>query len=115
MRIVAILSVWRKCTFWPVKPLLAHDTICTMRIGDDTEQYHGALARCEETAGNLGHTLDGVWYPVDERLHASICVLCGAMVWLTRRGQENRWRIGGTALKEECLSVGGNYYYFGVS
>jgi hypothetical protein len=97
-----------------VKPLLAHETICTMRLGDDTEQYHGAVARCEQTAGNLGHTLGGVWYPVDERLHASICELCGAMVWL-RRDQEKRWRIGGKALKEECLSVGGNSYYFGVT
>jgi hypothetical protein len=70
---------------------------------DDTEQYQRALARCEEAAGNLGHTLGGMWYPVDERLHASICVRCGVMVWLTRPGQEKRWRIGGTALEEECL------------
>jgi len=115
MRTGAILSVWRKCPFWPMKPLLVHETICTMRLGDDTEQYHDAVASCEETAGNLGHSLGGVWYPVDERLHASICVLCGAIVWLTRSGQENRWRIGGTALKEECLSVGVNSYYFGVT
>ena len=80
-----------------------------MCLGDDTEQYHGALASCKETAGNLGHTLGGTWYPVDERLHASICVRCGAMVWIARRGQEKRWRIGGTALKEECLSEGDNY------
>ncbi len=74
-----------------------------MCLGDDTEQYHSALASCKETTGNLGHTLGGTWYPVDERLHASICVRCGAMVWLTRRSQEKRWRVGGTALKEECL------------
>ena len=73
-----------------------------MCLGDDTEQYHGALASCDEIAGNLGHTLGATWYLVDERLHASICVLCGAMVWLTRPGQEKRWRIGGTALEEEC-------------
>jgi hypothetical protein len=46
---------------------------------DDIEQYDSALARCEETAGNYGHTLGDVWYPVDERLRASICVRCGAM------------------------------------
>jgi len=103
MRIVAILSVWRNSTFWLMKPLLAYDTICAMCPGDDTEQYHSALASCEETAGNLGHTLGDTWYPVDERLRASICVRCGAMVWLTRRAQEKRWRIGGTALMEECL------------
>ena len=74
-----------------------------MCLGDDTEQYHSALASCEEAAGNYGHTLGGVWYPVDERLHASMCVRCGAMVWLTRPGQEKRWRIGGTALEEKCL------------
>ena len=103
MRIVAMLSVRRKCTFWPMKPLLAHETICTMCSIDDTEQYQSALASCEESAGNHGHSLGGTWYPVDERLHASMCVRCGAMVWLTRRGQQKRWRIGGTALKEECL------------
>ena len=86
-----------------MKPLLTYGTICTMCSIDDAQQYHSALARCEETAGNLDHTLGGVWYPVDERLRASICTLCGAMVWVTRRGQEKRWRIGGTALKEECL------------
>jgi hypothetical protein len=102
MRIVAILSVWRKCTFWAMKPLLVHETICTMCSIDDTERYQSALVSCEETAGNHGHTLGGVWYPVDERLHASMCVRCGAMVWLTRPGQEKRWRIGGTALTEEC-------------
>jgi hypothetical protein len=69
---------------------------------DDTEQYDSALASCEETAGNHGHALGGVWYPVDERLRASICVLCGAMVCVTRPGKEKRWRIGGTALKEDC-------------
>src|SRR5215212_7712724 len=69
---------------------------------DDIEQYDSALARCEETAGNLGHTLGGTWYPVDKRLRASMCVLCGAMAWVTRPGQEKRWRICGTALKEEC-------------
>ena len=103
MRIVAILSVWPHSTFWLMKPLLAYDTIRAMCPGDDTEQYHSALASCEKTAGNNGHTLGGTWYPVDERLRASICVRCGAMVWLTRRGKEKRWRIGGTALKEECL------------
>ena len=79
-----------------------------MCLGDNTEQYHSALASCKETAGNLGHTLGGMWYPVDERLHASICELCGAMVWLTRPGKEKRWRIGDKALKEECISVGDN-------
>ena len=69
---------------------------------DDIEQYDSVLARCKEAAGNRGHTLDGTWYQVDERLHASICVRCGAMAWVTRPGQEKRWRIGGTALEEEC-------------
>ena len=73
-----------------------------MCLIDDIEQYASALARCEETAGNHGHTLGNVWYPVDERLRASICVRCGAMAWVTRPGQEKRWRIGGTALEEEC-------------
>ena len=84
-------------------PRLVFDTVkSNMCPGDDTEQYQSALASCEESAENHGHTLGGRWYPVDEWLRASICVRCGAMAWLTRRGQEKRWRIGGTALEEEC-------------
>src|SRR5215208_3701346 len=44
---------------------------------DDIEQYDSALARCEETAGNHGHTLGGTWYPVDKRLRASMCEVRG--------------------------------------
>ena len=65
------------------------------------EQYDSAVARCEETAGNHGHTL-GVWYPFDERFGASVCVGCGARVWITRPSQEKRWSTGGTALEQEC-------------
>ena len=67
-----------------------------------SEQYTVMVARCESTARRSGHTLD-VWYPVSENLRASLCKICGAMVWLTRSGTEQRWRIGGTALQQECL------------
>jgi hypothetical protein len=43
------------------------------------EQYSAAVARCEATARDNGHTLD-VWCHVSEELRASVCVFCGAMV-----------------------------------
>ena len=66
------------------------------------EQYMTMVSRCESTARENGHVLD-VWYPVDEHLHASLCRICGAMVWVARPGKETRWRIGGSALEEDCL------------
>jgi len=69
---------------------------------NNNEPYTVMVARCESTARELGHSLD-VWYPVSEHLRASLCEVCGAMVWLTRPGKETRWRIGGTALQQECL------------
>lgn len=69
---------------------------------DANEQYSAAVARCEATARDRGHTLD-VWYLISEELRASVCVICGAMVWLSQPGQEKRWRVGGAALEQECL------------
>jgi len=63
------------------------------------EQVIGALSECE---AQHGHGL-GLWHAVDQRLHASLCKLCGRMAWLTRSGNEQRWRIGGSALEQECL------------
>ena len=67
-----------------------------------SELYTVMVARCESTARQTGHTLD-VWYPVSEHLRACLCKICGAMVWVTRPGKEQCWRIGGTALYLECL------------
>ena len=53
-------------------------------------------------ARSNGHTL-GVWYLVDERLHAAMCVVCGKMVLVARPGGEERWRRGGGALHEGCF------------
>ncbi len=70
---------------------------------NDNGQYESAVARCEASAGNHGHAL-GVWYPVDERVfHASLCEVCGTMAWVTRPGYEKHWRIGGSALGQDCL------------
>ena len=69
---------------------------------NSSEQFTLMVARCESTARETGHTLD-VWYPVSENLRASLCKICGAMVWVTRPGKEKRWRIGGTALQQDCL------------
>ena len=72
------------------------------RMGDYNEQYSAAIARCDTTAKDNGHPLD-MWYHVSEELHASLCVICGAMVWVTRPGHEKRWRVGGASLEQECL------------
>lgn len=71
---------------------------------NDNEQYESAVARCEASARNHGHTL-GAWYPIDEQFfHASLCEVCSAMAWITRPGYEKHWRIGGSALEQEdCL------------
>ena len=60
-----------------------------------------ALLRCKVAAKSHGHIL-GVWYPVSAQLQASICEACGAMVWVSRLGYEKHWRVGGTALEEDC-------------
>ena len=65
-------------------------------------QHTVVVARCEATARELGHALD-LWYPVSEHLSASLCKICGSMVWVTRSGTEQDWRIGGEALQQECL------------
>jgi len=67
-----------------------------------SEQFTVMVARCESTAREAGHILD-VWYPVSEDLHASLCTICGAMVWVARSGREQRCRIGGAALQQACL------------
>jgi hypothetical protein len=69
---------------------------------DNNGQYTVMVARCESTARELGHALD-VWYLVSEHLCASLCKICGTLVWVTRSGAEQRWRIGGAALQKECL------------
>ncbi len=70
---------------------------------NDNRPYASAVARCEAIARNNGHSL-GIWYPVSpEHLHASLCEVCGAMVWVTRPGVEKYWRIGGSALEQDCL------------
>ena len=66
-------------------------------------QHTVVVARCETTARELGHALD-LWYPVSEHLRASLCKICGSMVWVTRSGTEQDWRIGGAALHQECLN-----------
>jgi len=64
--------------------------------------YVDALERGELAARRNGHIL-GVWQQVDERLHASLCKACGAMVRVARPAHQERWRTGGRALKQTCL------------
>lgn len=65
-------------------------------------QYAAAVESCEMAARRHGHTL-GVWYLVDERLHASLCEVCGAMALVVRPGYEECWRTGGTVFEQDCL------------
>jgi len=62
---------------------------------DANEQYNAAVARCEATARDHGHTLE-VWYHVSEQLHASVCVICGAMVWVLDRARRS---VGGSVAR----------------
>ena len=66
------------------------------------EQYAAAVESGEMAARSHGHALGG-WHRVDERLHVSMCEVCGEIVLLARSGDEERWRIGGTALQEGCF------------
>ena len=70
---------------------------------DNNGQYTVMVATCETNARGLGHALD-LWYSVSEHLSACLCKICGAMVWVTRSGKEQRWRIGGAALQQGCLA-----------
>ena len=63
-------------------------------MSTNMHQYDAATARCEGVASDHGHTLS-TWYPVDERLHASLCEECGEMVWVS--GLATR-RAGGPAV-----------------
>ena len=69
---------------------------------NDRGQYAAAVESGKMAATSHGHAL-GIWYLVDERLHVSMCEACGEMVLVARLGDEERWRIGGTALQEGCL------------
>lgn len=69
---------------------------------NDNGQYVAAVERCETLARSGGHIL-GVWYRVNEHLHAVMCDVCGAMAVVVRPGCEQRWRTGGTAMAQVCL------------
>jgi hypothetical protein len=69
---------------------------------NNSEQYTSMVSSCEAAARHNRHVL-GIWYPVAEQLHASLCEVCDAMALITRPGYEKHWRIGGSALEQECL------------
>jgi hypothetical protein len=66
------------------------------------QQYVDAVQRGELAARRNGHIL-GVWQQVDERLHASLCKACGAMVRVARPAHQERWRSDGRAIEQTCL------------
>jgi len=66
-----------------------------------------AEAKCQSVARNRGHAL-GVWSLVTKQLYLSVCLKkCGAMSWVTRSGDEEFWRVGGTALEQACFGYRG--------
>jgi hypothetical protein len=69
------------------------------------QQFTTAVTGCEEAARSHGHTL-GAWHPVSKRLHASLCVVCSALVWVMRSANEKRCLSGGSALRQDCLEDG---------
>jgi len=56
--------------------------VCEQHYMSNIEQYMAMVARSELTAMENGHVL-GMWHPVSDHLHASLCWRCGAMVWVT--------------------------------
>ncbi len=74
-------------------------------IVSNVQQYDAAVARCEAGATDNGHAVSS-WYRVDERLHASLCGVCGEMVWVSRHNHEEGWRVGGRALRQDCPEKG---------
>ena len=74
-----------------------------MTAGLVTKDQITAEAKCESVARNRGHAL-GTWYLVTEQLYMAVCLKkCGAMAWVTRPGDEEFWRVGGTALEQACF------------
>jgi hypothetical protein len=73
-----------------------------MGAGLVTKEQFTAEAKCESVARNRGHVL-GVWLLVTEQLYMAVCLKCGALAWVTRPGDEEFWRIGGTAREQACF------------
>jgi hypothetical protein len=55
----------------------------------------------ETSAKNHGHTLD-VWYDVSKQLHASLYMICGAMVWVLGRARRS---VGGSVAPRSSRDV----------
>src|SRR5215207_5162986 len=66
------------------------------------EQYIATVAECEAVARTRGHSL-GSWHRLSKLMHASICVVCNEMTWVTHSGYGGRWWSGGQARRQDCL------------
>ena len=78
-----------------------------MEAGLVTIDQITAQAKCASMARNRGHAL-GAWYLVSEQLYMAVCLKkCGAMAWVTSPGDEELWRVGGTALEQDCFGYRG--------
>src|SRR5215207_4870802 len=65
------------------------------------ERFTTAVAECEALARTHGHSL-GRWHQLSKLMHASICVVCNEMTWVTQSGYGERWRSGGRVLSQDC-------------
>jgi hypothetical protein len=65
------------------------------------ERFIATVGECEALARTHGHTL-GRWHRLSKHMHASICVVCNEMTWVTQWGDRGSWRSGGQALRQDC-------------
>jgi hypothetical protein len=78
-----------------------------MEAGLVTIEQFTAEGKSESVASNRGHALSG-WHLVTEQLYMAVCLKeCGAMAWVTHPGDEEFWRVGGTALEQACFGYRG--------
>jgi hypothetical protein len=67
------------------------------------ERFTTAVAECEALASTHGHSL-GRWHRLSKLMHASICVVCNEMTWVTHSGDGG---AGGAVVKRLGKTVGG--------
>ncbi len=63
------------------------------------ERFIATVAECEALARTRGHSL-GRWHRLSKLMHASICVVCNEMTWVTHSGDGGRW-LRSTAMANE--------------
>jgi hypothetical protein len=65
------------------------------------ESLLAAVSECKSLARTHGHTLGG-WHPVTELMHASMCMVCSEIAWVSLSDDKKNWLIGGKAIELDC-------------